>query len=231
MARLYAAHGLAFTDVDTELKNCLHKACLHGDVGLVEYVYSQGVDLNQKDIYGQTALMIAAGQGNEKVARFLMDKGARISEVDTKKRTALHYTCRHGHKGLAQMLSAHGASLTAKDAKGQTPLHRALEHDQTELAALFIEQKEGIDLCGGENSDTALHMAAGRGSITLIIKLLEAGADPNIRNRLYQTALHVAASVSKEVVATLLRYSRKPIDREARDHKEQTAHDIGPACF
>ncbi|MBM4326710.1 MAG: hypothetical protein FJ118_06045, partial [Deltaproteobacteria bacterium] len=60
----------------------LISAAQRGDVEQVEYLLGKGADVNAKDRFGQTALMIAQRKGWKEIAKVLRARGAR--EVTTK---------------------------------------------------------------------------------------------------------------------------------------------------
>jgi ankyrin len=229
LAEFLGENGLSFSDEDNTKKNCLHKAVLFGDPSLVQFVHKRQVALGARDIHGHTALIMAAQSGNKAVVEYLVENGAVISETDDKKQTALHKCSPHGHEEVAKYLLEHGASRTAVDSKNQTALHLAIQHDQTTLALILIEQNKALDLASSPENETALHMAVGRKNIAVTNKLLEKGANPNCKNHLLQTALHIATT--REVIDTLFMYTRIPIDVTARDFKNETAYERNKECF
>lgn len=67
----------------------LHDAARRGELDRVESLLSQGVDINQRDMYGSTALLLAAGRHDSSIVKFLLEKGADPSVVDLFGYTAL----------------------------------------------------------------------------------------------------------------------------------------------
>jgi hypothetical protein len=63
---------LGFVTADTSL----HEASGRRQKDTVEHLVNSGCDVNGKDRWGQTPLLIAAGSGNTNVAEFLIAKGA-----------------------------------------------------------------------------------------------------------------------------------------------------------
>ena len=54
------------------------KAAERGDYDLVCSLLSRGVDINQKNSYGYTALILASYNGHERVVSLLIERGANI---------------------------------------------------------------------------------------------------------------------------------------------------------
>ena len=47
-----------------------------------------GMDVDEKDNYGNTALMLASLRGKLEIVKYLIKKGAKVDEKDNKKKTA-----------------------------------------------------------------------------------------------------------------------------------------------
>jgi hypothetical protein len=99
----------------------------------------EGVDVNERDNEGSTALMYAAWQGQTEVAQLLIDAGADVNARSYYGWTALMSASYHGNTEIAQLLLDYGADVTIKDNSGNTALEIALEMGQTELAELLRE--------------------------------------------------------------------------------------------
>ncbi len=69
----------------------LHVAVLSGNLPCLEVLVSAGASVNAVDAFGETALMIAAGQGYLPVVKFLIDSGADKSLETVGGRNAFDY--------------------------------------------------------------------------------------------------------------------------------------------
>ena len=85
------------------------QAILKGDIDCLHRLYQQGVDINAKDRYGQTGLMIAAMNGNANVVQYLIDQGAELNETAKYHLTALMLAVINGHLEIVRSLMAAGA--------------------------------------------------------------------------------------------------------------------------
>jgi hypothetical protein len=73
---------------------------------------------------------------------------------------------------------------TWQDVHGKTPLHHAAERNAVEtLTHLVATATRGRLDAQDANGDTALHAAARAGSLEACVYLLQAGADPEVRNQ------------------------------------------------
>ena len=87
-----------------------------------------GVDLNHKDNYGRTPLILAADQPYSKnIVKELVKAGADVNCVDQKGRTALHYCLLWGAQETARYLIKKGANYNHADNNGVTPATIAAE--------------------------------------------------------------------------------------------------------
>ena len=118
------------------------------------------------------------------VAHFISGHGQHPDEDNH--RYHLHSAASAGDLALAKVLIAGGANLDRENAAGNAPLHLAVWSKRVELITLLLQRGANPDIADGFDGDTALHSAARRTdtaeNVGLISFLLDAGADPNVRN-------------------------------------------------
>eukprot|EP00003_Mantamonas_plastica_P029064 TRINITY_DN6836_c0_g1_i2.p2 TRINITY_DN6836_c0_g1~~TRINITY_DN6836_c0_g1_i2.p2 ORF type:complete len:194 (-),score=33.30 TRINITY_DN6836_c0_g1_i2:18-599(-) len=106
----------------------------------------EGVDVNETDRYGYTALMYAAEMGNETIVMQLLDCGADIEATDRNGRTALIFAVDSGDNHVVQCLINHGANVHARAVIGKftkyTPLERAGKFGNDEMVKVMKKGKE-----------------------------------------------------------------------------------------
>jgi uncharacterized protein len=97
--------------------------------------------------------------------------------------------------------------LIARDADvnktGWTPLHYAATAGNVEMIALLLDENAYID-AESPNKTTPLMMAAMYGSTPAVRALLEAGADPTLRNQLGMSAVDFAQRGKRPDAAELI---------------------------
>lgn len=78
-----------------------------------ELLVKRGAKLNLANNSGETALMLAANGGNEKLVRFLVDKGADVKLKSSAGTTALGYAKLSGQDAIVRFLESKGAASDA----------------------------------------------------------------------------------------------------------------------
>ncbi|MGL9731805.1 MAG: ankyrin repeat domain-containing protein [Wolbachia sp.] len=115
-------HAVDFNVVDSENRNPLHYAVMHGHKKIAKLLVNQ-LTINSKDKNGFTPLHLAALQDDMKLIGFLIAKGAKINERDAKEGyTPLHIASLYGLKKSVQTLIDGGANLECEDNNLHTPL-------------------------------------------------------------------------------------------------------------
>lgn len=104
----------------------LISATLRRDHEALSDAIAKGVDTNEVDRDGRTALHHAAINGDSDAAAALIEAGAHVNTSDSAGWTALHFAASGYHVSVAETLLAAGAVVDAEDAHGNTPLFRAV---------------------------------------------------------------------------------------------------------
>lgn len=100
----------------------IHMAALQGDVTAIRQHIEAGSDLNEKDQYGSTPLIIAATFDKTEVAQALIEAGADLNITNNDGGTALHTAAFLCRPEIVKALLEHGADKSLKDDYGNTPL-------------------------------------------------------------------------------------------------------------
>ncbi|AVP87204.1 hypothetical protein phytr_2470 [Candidatus Phycorickettsia trachydisci] len=101
----YDGVKLNIVSLISDSKNPLHRAAQEGQLEVIEFLLSQGVDVNTKGFFGNTALHSAIN--HPRVGSFLLEKGVEIEAKNHSGRTALDEAI--GFKKSASILLLLGA--------------------------------------------------------------------------------------------------------------------------
>lgn len=83
---------------------CLPRGCAGNAEGLRALLKQEGVDANQADDEGRTALHFASGYNEVECMQALLDAGAAVDALDGNENSALHYAAGYGNIEAARLL-------------------------------------------------------------------------------------------------------------------------------
>lgn len=162
----------------------------------------KGVDPNQVDSRGRTAIFTAVREGSQRALESLLSSPqTQVDNVNAKGETPLMIAAIRGSLPAVQALVKRGAAVNRP---GWTPLHYACSGPDNGVAAFLIAQGAEIN-ARSENGTTPLMMAARYGSGDLVPLLLKAGAEPRAANEQELTAADFAARGGRDVMAKELK--------------------------
>ncbi|XP_023228069.1 ankyrin repeat domain-containing protein 50-like [Centruroides sculpturatus] len=193
------------------------EAVIGGDAGIVKVLIDAGVDINARNVQGETALHLVcqARYFNVDIIHLLLDSGQADLNVqeNLSGNTPLHIFIKtfssNGCNDVTVSIfkrMVDGTNINIHNHRGETLLHRMVTsiRDCGELMELFLNR--GVDLnVVNERGETPLVCAIDKGYDSTAIFLIKCGTDTKICDRYGQTALHHAAQRNRsEVVAHLL---------------------------
>lgn len=176
------------------------------DTVAVTGLINRGFDVNTLSPKGESGLMIAIKASAPAVAMLLARSGAtQIDARNSADETPLMVAALKGLTPLCVQLIERGADVNKP---GWTPLHYAATGGQVAVIDLLLERYAYID-AESPNGSTPLMMAAMYGSSAAVKRLLQADADPLIKNQLGLTAIDFAHRAERlesvELIAAAVR--------------------------
>ncbi|XP_057721758.1 protein VAPYRIN-like [Arachis stenosperma] len=227
----------------------LEAAASSGAALIAELLLAHKANIERQETSTFGPIHVAAKQGHCEVLRLLLLKGARVDSLTKDGNTALHLAVEENKIECVKLLLANGARTDIRNAgKGDTVLHIAAstgDHNMVELllrngvnkyvrndsskaaydvaaekghSRIFDALRLGDDLC----------IAARKGEVRSIQKLLEKGAFVNGRDQNGWTPLHRACFKGRiDAVHVLL---EKGIDLNAEDEEGYTALHCAVEC-
>ena len=170
----------------------------------LEVMVRAGVNVNELQPDGMTALAWACQHGSQPTVEMLLTAGANANLANAYQITPLSIACEAGHGKIVSRLLAAGADATSQLAGGTTPLHLAARSgDATCIAALVAA---GAEVDSRERKkQTPLMWAAAAGNPEAVTALITAGANHDARSSQDFSAMMFAARDGRDsVVQTLL---------------------------
>lgn len=186
------------------------------DARTIQALLQRGFDPNSPDPEGLPGLYIALREGSLKAAQVLIDAPkTKVDARTAKDETPLMMASLHGHLDIARKLIAKDADVAKP---GWSPLHYAATNGHIAVMELLLEHHAFID-AESPNGTTPLMMAAQYGSPEAVKFLLQAGADPSMKNQLGLTAADFALRAGRKDLASTLGAASKAYDAKFRKPK------------
>ncbi|KAH6756702.1 hypothetical protein C2S53_001104 [Perilla frutescens var. hirtella] len=220
----------------------LEAAAAAGEALIVELLLAHKASPERSESSTWGPLHLAAGNGHVEVLRHLLLKGANVNALTKDGSTALHLAVEERRRDCVRLLLANAARADVRNARdGDTPLHVASSLGDEQMVKVLLHKgankdvrnragKTAYDLAA-ENGHTKLYdalrlgdnlcVAARKGDLRMVLRLIENGAAVNGRDQNGWTALHRAAFKGRVDVARAL--VEKGIDANAKDEEGYTA--------
>ncbi|PKL78468.1 MAG: hypothetical protein CVV27_03240 [Candidatus Melainabacteria bacterium HGW-Melainabacteria-1] len=202
------SQGLALDGTGSDGKTALAHAAESGALAAVKFLASKGAKLNTQDSMQYTPLLYASQGGYTDVIRYLLEKGADPKQKDDSNNSALHMAANSGEPTALHLLLEQGLDPNAQNKEKQTPLMLAIKQPKaTELARLLLAKGAKLDT-QDDLDKTALIKAVAEGHLAPVQLLIEAGANPYIKDIEGNTAIDYALQYTgrPDIIRFLERY-------------------------
>jgi ankyrin repeat protein len=182
------------------------QAIKQDDAATVNALLRRGFDPNAVDPAKTHGLFLALRDGSLKVAEALIAwPKTKVEWRSPKDESPLMIAALKGEAALVRKLIARDADVNKT---GWTPLHYAATSGHLEVMQILLDEHAYID-AESPNKSTPLMMAAKYGTPAAVKLLLEAGADPKLRNELGMSAVDFAQQANRrdsaEMIAAAIR--------------------------
>ena len=206
-----------------EGRNAFTNASYLGNIEMVKFLISQGVDINSKDVFDRSALMMSLSSNNNNMIKFLIKNGANINEKLSEDENILTFAI-GGHKfGAVQKLIENGANVHWDGLTKWSPLKKLYcimkstdkSDDGNKLFELIIDKSQNI------GTDPVILDAIFHGDMALIEKLVAKGAEINSLIDQKVTPLIYSIKLDKKNIFDYL-LSDKSVDLNKTDCEGKT---------
>ena len=161
----------------------LSRACSHSTPAVVDLLLNAGADVNERDTWG--TLPLYGATGNQAMTTHLPKRGAT---ADVKMAIDL------GRLDIAANILANDPmQARLRFGTGLTLLHDSARVGDTRLDAIDLLVKYGADVNAVTNWEaTPLHLAAFHGHVNAAVRLMDNGANPQMKDDYGLTPLAMA---------------------------------------
>ena len=203
--------------------------CSKGDLEGVQAALQSGVDVNSKDKYDRTGLMMSLERRHTGVSILLLEqKGIDINTSDSFDKTALHFAAGHDQnsEALAMMLLARNTSVNQRDSQGQTPLYMAVSSNAVRCIQLLISDERTNPNISSSYHQTPLGLAVYDNNAACVELLLnDKRTDPNIKGVCSISPLMYAVKKNHVACVELLLADPR-VDLMTRDNYERSEEEV-----
>ncbi|XP_062986719.1 ankyrin repeat domain-containing protein 29 [Elgaria multicarinata webbii] len=206
-------------------------ACQYGHMRVVETLLKHGANVQDQLYDGATALFLAAQGGFLDLIRLLLSSGAKVNQPRQDGTAPLWIASQMGHSEVVRVMLLRGADRDAARSDGTTALLKAANKGYSEVIEELLKFSPALGLLkasienifgmlktllsllllnpfciADKNGTSALHAAVLGGSARAVGLLLEAGADPCLRNKKNELPSDLTKN---ERILRLLQYKEK----------------------
>lgn len=173
----------------------------YNDIAIV--LSNSGININHKNNDGQTALMVAAKQGNLFMVKELLNRGAKLNMVDISGNNELFYATQGGYNGIIDLLLDESSNPNISNNNGNTPLMIAAGTSNLYILERLLTAGASPNRLNFDQQ-TPLTIAITFSNYNVARRLIQSGADVNIRVAQRKTPLIVSAELSSVQTMYLL---------------------------
>ena len=204
---LLSDEGFNF-DNSEDGETLLTKAVSTQDFNSIVRLLEKGVDVNAKNVRGDTALslvmMFTPRPRALEIVKLLIAYGADINTKSDSSDRPLAIACSENLDKVAELFLELGCDANVQSNDLYTPLHHAARHNNSRLVKTLLQYGANAEMktFGGEL--TPLHIAAKSNSLHVPQLLVEHGVELEAKNSLGRTALVEAAAYGSLPIVELL---------------------------
>jgi ankyrin repeat protein len=175
---------------------------------IVRCLLQNGVDINHRNVQGQSALDKAIVCNEFNICAALIQKGCQLDVKAGKfDRTPLHAAVDMGNIEIVELLLNNEASLYITDHRGDSTIHTAAVRGHMEIFRLLLNRDKSVAMNSfkyGRQITTLYHYAVIKENKELLQILIENDIDPNMQDQFGRTPLYFAVYHNKPEFVDLL---------------------------
>ncbi|MDH5386401.1 MAG: ankyrin repeat domain-containing protein [Candidatus Aminicenantes bacterium] len=185
----------------------LHLAVQNGNQEIVEFLISQGADINARDSEGNTPLLTALAFKKTETAKFLLSKGADVRIKNAQDEPPVFLALMHGLSELVEPILDNGQDVNERFRGNFTALLMATLTGNKEVVKLLLDRGADVNAAAQEGGMTVTPMYAAifLGHTDVVDLFLSRGVDKEFREKpTGRTLLHIAVLKGVRDIVSLL---------------------------
>jgi len=193
----------------------------NGHKEIVAFLLEKGVDIDQQNGNGYTALMLASQKGHKEIVQMLLhNENVQINQANKYGYTALMWASEEGHKEIVEMLlQDKNIEINQEDKSGYTALITASSLGHKEIVQMLLQNEKLQINQTNKYGNTALMWASSNGHKEIVEILLQnKNIEINQQDTYGDTALIEASKQGyKEIVEMLLQSKHIQINQQNKN--------------
>lgn len=187
----------------------LHAAVVRGSTADIERLVRNGEDINARDSFGRTPLMVAAFRRDAAVARALIEFGANVNALEHQSYDVITIAAVQNDLEIVQLAIASGGNVRAITSPyGGTALIAAAHLGHAEIVEALIAARAPVDYVNRLGMTALIEaIVLGDGGArhqAVVAILIKAGADVNLANNQGTRPFALAVDRGHKEIARML---------------------------
>ena len=210
LTALHWAHGKKAVDIlvdaganvhtrDNRERTPLHYLYSKSNITICALL-NRGANINAMDAQLQTPLHLATKRKDDPdLVMFMIRRGANIGARNIRGKTPLHMAAQRGRVAVTRILMAKGQDPNFQSSKGMSAITFAAANGHLcTVNAIMSRGRNVLVNAPDELGQTPLHYTSRKKYVAVTVKLLRAGADPNIRSNNGRSPIDVAVMEGRQ---------------------------------